>query len=237
MKRFLIILATLISAIPAISQHRGEITVLSGSDISHEIGDSLQYILPQFSVGTVTFEDGTRNQVLLNICTFDQGIRFIENGTGDTLAVADEKSVESVFVNRRYFLKHNGYQYFEVLFPMREHSLAVCRSLQFMEPAKEGAFGTKSHTSSSTSYYNYADYSNGKIYRLDNYLDVPWKYEIDVYIKTEKKFLPSTLKNFKKAYPKELSSFIEQYVKENNLKLDKFEDANNLYEALQRRIE
>lgn len=236
MKKTIIILTAILLTIPSYSQQRGTIVVKEGLNMTIDLADSLQYVLPHFSIGLVKFTDGNRSQALLNINTVMQAVRFIDDKTGDTLGVRNEKEIESVYVMNRYFLKKNGYQYFEILSPAKDVSIAICRILEFQEPPKEGAYGFKSYTSSIATYNNYSDYESGKMYNIENYLDIPWKYSIDVYIKNDQKLLISTPKNFKKSFPKHLSPFIDQYIKDNNLKLEKEKDAEQLLQACEEKL-
>ena len=63
--------------------------------------DSLEYIMPNFSIGTVLFYNGERSQALLNINTFDNAVRFIDEKK-DTLVVKNEEEIKAVYIKNRY---------------------------------------------------------------------------------------------------------------------------------------
>lgn len=236
MKSFILILHLLLATSYAFSQQRGTIVIKSGENIDPYLADSLQYILPNFSNGIVTFMDGSRSQAILNINTVTQSVRFIEEKSGDTLSVVNEKDIESIYVMNRYFLKKNTFKYFEILSPEKEISIAINRLLKFEEPPKEGAYGTKSHTTSISTYNEYIDHSTGRAYNIQNYLDVPWKYSVNIFLKKGDKLYLSNKKHFKKIFPKSLSPFIEKYIKDNDLNLEKEADTKNLLKACEEQL-
>lgn len=213
MKRFLIGLCFLMFCLPGFGQ-RGELVMKSGVNFSLDIADSLMYVLPHYSMGVVVFKDGGRSQALLNINTLDQRVSFID-GKGDTLFVANESDVASVYVMNRYFRKWGASLYLEILNPRADVSVALGRSLVLSEPVKEGAYGSKSSTTSVTTIRQFSD-APGSIRDLSNYVNVPWKYVFNVYLSSGEKVMTPSKKSFVKLFPSR-AEFISEYVKENDV--------------------
>ena len=87
--------------------------------------DSLEYIMPNFSIGTVLFYNGERSQALLNINTFDNAVRFIDEKK-DTLIVKNEEEIKAVYIKNRYFAKWQK-KYVELLNPTNDTSVGIHR--------------------------------------------------------------------------------------------------------------
>lgn len=219
------IIASLIF-VPIYAQKEGEVVVASGGDPTTKVVDSLQFILKNYSTGTVFFYNGDRNSALLNIGTLDQRVRFI-NESGDTLVVINEKNISAVIVSNRLFKKTNTGMYVEILDINKEVSLGIGRRLIFDQPKKIGAFGTASETSSVSTYSSIQD-GIGNTYKLNQYINVPYRFYVYPYLyKDEKVYTPSK-KTFIKLFPDKKRE-IEEYLKANKVNFEKMSDIRPLF--------
>ncbi len=226
MKKLLSLVIALLIFVPIYGQKEGEVMVASGGDPTTTMVDSLQFILKNFSIGTVFFYNGDRNAALVNIGTLDQRVRFI-NEKGDTLVVVNEKDISAVIVSNRLFKKTNTGMYVEILDINKEVSLGVGRRLIFDQPKKMGAFGTASETSSVSTYSSIQD-GTGNTYKLNQFLNVPYRFYVYPYLyKDEKVYTPSK-KTFIKLFPDKKRE-IEEYLKANKVNFEKMSDIRPLF--------
>lgn len=188
--------------------------------------DSLEYIIPHFSIGTVVFFNEDRTQAMLNINAFDNAIRFIEGGK-DTLVVKNEETVKAVYVQNRYFTKW-GNLYVEILNPMNDTSLGITRKIDLIQKKSVGAYGMASETASVSSLSHAYD-GMGGTFKLKSGGSKNFYYKENYYICKGNKKLPASKKNFLKVYPK-LKGDIEVYLKENKVDYTDINDLKALYD-------
>ena len=187
--------------------------------------DSLEYILPDFSIGTVYFHNGDRSQALLNINTFDNAIRFIDQNK-DTLIVKNEDEVKAVYVKNRYFAKWQR-RYVELVNPTNDTSIGIMRYINAIRKANVGAYGMASETSSVSNISHMNDVT-GSTYKLKNKAAYDLTYHEDYCICKGTKIYLANTKGFQKIYPK-LKAQIPVFVKENNIDFKDLESIKKLY--------
>lgn len=191
--------------------------------------DSLEYILPHFSMGNVFFETTERSTALININTFDQRLRFIDS-KNDTLIVKNEDEIKNVYVQNRYFTKWQGI-YLEVLYPRNDISIAVARHLKVLPKKSTGAYGQASETTSVSSITHIND-GTGATYKLKRGSNNTYKYKEDLYLFNGKQAYYASKKSFLKCYSK-FKKEIETYIKENHTDFSDYNSVLELYKYCQ----
>lgn len=199
----------------------------SAQDLTEAEVDSLEYIMPSFSIGTVLFHNGDRSQALLNINTFDNAIRFIDENK-DTLIVKNEEDVKSVYIKNRYFAKWQR-KYVELLNPTNDTSIGIHRYINAI-PKKNvpGAYGMASETSSVSSLTHIND-NTGSTYKLKQRGKFELSYVQDYYICKGSKIYIANTRGFQRVYPK-LKNQIAQFVKDNDTDFRNLESIQALYD-------
>lgn len=189
--------------------------------------DSLEYILPDFSIGTVLFYNGERSQAFLNINTFDNAVRFIDPNTHkDTLIVKNEDEIKAVYIKNRYFAKWQK-RYIELVNPTNDTSIGIHRYINVIAKGKVGAYGMASETSSISNLSHINDM--GSTYKLKNKSVYDLSYHVDYYICKGNKMYPANTRGFQKIYPK-LKAQIPDFVRENDIDFSNPESLKILYE-------
>ena len=188
--------------------------------------DSLEYIMPNFSIGTVLFYNGERSQALLNINTFDNAVRFIDEKK-DTLIVKNEEEIKAVYIKNRYFAKWQK-KYVELLNPTNDTSLGIHRYINAIAKKNVvGAYGMASETASVSSLSHISDMGN--TYKLKKGGAFDLSYHEVFYICKGSKIYPANTRNFQKIYPK-LKEKISVFVKENDIDFSNLESIKILYD-------
>lgn len=188
--------------------------------------DSLEYILPNFSMGSVLFTSGDRSVALLNINTFDNAVRFIDENK-DTLIVKNEDEIEAVYVNNRFFSKWQR-KYMELLNPAGETSVGVVRFINAIKKANTGAYGVASETTSVSSLSHMSD-AGGSTYKLKNRAQYDLDYKEMYYICKGGKVYIANSKGFQRIYPKQKEQ-IKTFIKENDIDFDNLDSIKKLYD-------
>jgi hypothetical protein len=182
--------------------------------------------MPNFSIGTVLFHNGDRSQALLNINTFDNAVRFIDDKK-DTLIVKNEDEIKAVYIKNRYFAKWQR-KYVELLNPTNDTSVGIHRYINAIQKKNiTGAYGMASETSSVSSISHFNDMGN--THRLKNTSTFDLSYHETFYICKGTKIYPATTRNFQKVYPK-LKEGIAAFVKENDIDFSNLESIKLLYD-------
>ncbi len=222
---FLIIVASLFF-VQTYGQMRGEITIPHGRTPTTTGIDSLQFVLKNFSTGTVFFDNGDKSESILNIGTLDQRVHFI-NEKGDTLVVVNEKDITAVIAGNRLFKKIKNGLYVEILDLNREVSLGVAKRLIFYPPKKRGAYEIASETISSKSYST-TDDGTGKSYMLNNDQKIPYSFNLYPFLYSNEKVYSPSKRAFKRLFPDKKRE-IEEYLKANKVSFENMSDIRALY--------
>ena len=194
---------------------------------AHKSLDSLKYILPEFTQGTVIFADRHFDHGMVNISPLDQGV-YCLSPTKDTLFVDDNASIISVSVSGRSFKLWKD-SFVEVMTKDPDTGVGLIRSTVKVNNVKKGAFGTSSATASIKQYS--VDATSGNL--RDLIIDDPRNF---VYRKTaclikNGNFLPVSKKSFQKMFP-EKKDYIESVWAELNLSSADFDAVLSFYNEL-----
>ncbi|MDO5442245.1 MAG: hypothetical protein Q4G10_01100 [Bacteroidia bacterium] len=199
------------------------VTVIAGAQQL----DSLKYILPEFSQGTVIFGDKHISQGLLNISPLDQAVYCITSDK-DTLSVAGNDDIISVSTSGRTFARWKD-SFVELLTSDGDTGVGIVRSTAKVSNVKTGAYGMTTSTSSVKNYGVNTDTGN-----LTNLIiDDPRNF---VYSKSPclfkaGKYYPVSKKSFEKLFPGQ-KDFIESVWSERNINITDMSDVIAFYNEL-----
>lgn len=169
----------------------------------HRQLDSLKYMLPEFSQGTVIFADKHVSRGILNISPLDQSVYCLSGK--DTLYVDGNPDILRVSAAGRSFVKWKE-SFVEVVVTQGTTGIGISRSTVKIDNVKAGAFGGTTATSSTKTYS--VDSSSGTFHDL--ILEDPrnYVYKKTPYLYNDGKFLPVSRKSFEKLFPGQ-KDFIE----------------------------
>lgn len=193
----------------------------------HKSLDSLKYILPEFSHGTVIFSDRHIDHGMLNISPLDQGVYCI-SPANDTLFVDENANITSVSVSGRSFLRWKD-SFVEVMTKDADTGVGLIRSNTKVNNVKTGAYGMAYSASSITSYS--VDAASGDL--LDLIIDDPrnFVYRKMACLIKDGKVLPVSKKSFEKIFP-EKKDYIENTWTKLNLNSSDFDAVLSFYNEL-----
>ena len=178
--------------------------LVASSVNAKEVLDSLKYIFPEFTQGTVIFADKQISRGMLNISPMNQCV-YCLSPEKDTLAVAGTAPIVSVSVAGRTFLRWKE-SFVEIITKGTGTGVGITRTTTMVNNVKTGPFGMNTATSSVKSYS-----VNAETRSLTNLIiDDPRNY---VYSRTacllnNGKVYPVSRKSFEKVFP-EKKDYIE----------------------------
>ena len=123
-------------------------TAKAGEDISQVLSSYGMYRLPAFTDGKVVFRDGSSGAGKMNYNIFLGEIQFIDS-KGDTLALANPETIDSVLMGSSLFYYKKGYLL--VIANYDAAKLVMRQKIEF-RPVKLGAYGNESPGSSIEGY-------------------------------------------------------------------------------------
>jgi len=197
----------------------------SKGTINGTIPDSLLFILNDFSIGTLTFKDGSNQAGKINITTYNQRIWFIDN-KGDTLTLSNNDDVSMISVKNTTYKKINN-NYAAIISEDGDYTYGIIKNLLIQEPPKEVAYGGTSQTSSVNSYSSFLDGSGMHI--LNKFKDTPYIFSVNPIILKKSRVYYPTKKNLKKIFPVNKDK-IEIYLKNNKIDFDNALQVKNVYD-------
>ena len=124
---------------------------LQGQELSgNKIPDEDFYLMPSFAQGIVYLRGQSPAQGMINICSADQSLRFLDD-KGTELAANDPDNIIRVRIDTVWFLRSGGAFY--RLYPVsNEIGVALRRDTRIAQDVKKGAYGIKDQTSSIRQY-------------------------------------------------------------------------------------
>lgn len=202
-------------------------TFSSPNDESMKMLDSVKYVLPQFTAGTVIFNNQGYSNGAVNIYTATQTVHFIDE-KGNILEIDNNDQVKIVIAKRRNFL-NSSYGFIELYESAGDVSIGELRTVNIISEVKTGAYGSKSESTSIQSVGYVTD--NGMKTDLNINSRVPYIYRKVPYIIRKGAVLPANKKTFGRAFPQK-KEFIEQYLKENKVNFDNVEEVREFFKIL-----
>ncbi|MGM9781256.1 MAG: hypothetical protein ACI3Y7_05310 [Candidatus Cryptobacteroides sp.] len=205
---------------------KGSIEATSREDLLSKIGVETAYSLPEFSEAHVYYKDGSMTKSKLNVCAFDNSVRFI-NGR-DTLKLRSIGNVDYILTENDKFLNREGVVY-RLLRDAGSIALGERKRLKLSEPKNESGYGGVPASSSAKTSSN-DDFSTTDTHSYGYLVNVDYSVSYDYYlIGAEGKGVQAKRAAFEKAFPA-LKDRIRSIVKLRRLNLDKREDVLYLFD-------
>lgn len=195
---------------------------------SQKMLDSVQYILPEFAAGMVVFNNGEQSNGALNINTIDQKLHFIDP-SGKILVITNNDQVARVFIKGRSFV-NSRYGYIEIYETAGDVFMGELRKVGFISADKEGAFGTKSQTTSIQTISS-VQATGGFMIDFEKQKNSPYTYKKIPYLCRKGVMQPVTKKTLQKCFPDKKEA-IEQYISEKDPNLNNVQEVREMFKAI-----
>jgi len=230
MKALLFLLFVLIVYSDLSAQDSTFVTIKAGNRVKDILSTSEIYYYPQFTNGKVFLRDGSRAGAKLNYTRLYDQMLFIDP-KGDTLALADEKTIKFIVVDKDTLYFDEGYV--RLIANYGEVKLAEKQLWVVADVRKMGTHDTPKNTVAITTVSNLADPS-GRAKSYDFLLneDIIIRKETQYYFGDENNhFARAGKKKLLLLFPKDQLS-IENYLKENKVDFDNKDDLEKLAQFL-----
>ena len=230
MKPSLLLPFMLVCSFRLSAQDSNLVTIKTGQRVSDVLAPSDMYYYPEFTIARVFFRDGSKGAAKMNYnCLFDQ-ILYIDS-KGDTLALANEKTMKFIIVNNDTFYYDEGY--LRIIGGDNDVKLA---EKQIWVVADIRKIGTHNKEKPSVAIYSFSTYTDGTDAAKSKDLilneDIILRKETQFFFGNENNhFVRATKKKLLTLYPKDERS-INAYLKENNVDFDKRIDLEKLTQFL-----
>jgi hypothetical protein len=206
------------------------VTIKTGQSIKDVLTPADIYHYSQFTNGKVFLRDGSKAAGKMNYNRLYGQMLFI-NPKGDTLALADEKNIKFIIIERDTFYYGEG-----CLRQIANDGAIKLTEKQFWVLAdirKIGTHNTPTTTVAVTSFSSYTDERDAaKSKNLIMNEDILLRKETQYYFGDRYNlFVPASKKGLLQLFPKEQRS-IENYLKEKKVNFNKKNDIEELYKFL-----
>lgn len=191
---------------------------------AEEMTPEIYYLVPEFSQGTVYFNDRGPAEGLLNICAVDHTLRFMDDN-GQELSASDVDNVSRVVIGDALFIRANGFFY--RMYPVSSlEGIALKREVKYITDGKQGAYGTVDRTSSIRDYKTIYG-ADGVSYQLQKDKKYPFEVNERLFLYKGKDVLVFNKRNLKKLFPDKKEE-IDQYFKSGHSIPGKLDEALEL---------
>lgn len=205
------------------------VTIKTGYKVTEVLTPADIYYYPQFTNGRVFFRDGAQAVAQMNYSRLFDQMLFIDP-KGDTLALADEKTIRFIAIERDTFYYDEGYMRLitDVTVKLAAKQIWVVADIQ-----KIGTHNRPTSTVAITSFSSYTDGTDAaKSKDLVLNEDIILRKETHYYFGDKfDHFVRATKKNILQLFHKKQQS-IEEYLKENKVNFDKRDDLEKLAQFL-----
>lgn len=205
------------------------VTIKTGYKVTEVLTPADIYYYPQFTNGRVFFRDGAQAVAQMNYSRLFDQMLFIDP-KGDTLALADEKTIRFIAIERDTFYYDEGYMRLitDVTVKLAAKQIWVVADIQ-----KIGTHNRPTSTVAITSFSSYTDGTDAaKSKDLVLNEDIILRKETHYYFGDKfDHFVRATKKNILQLFHKKQQS-IEEYLKENKVNFDKKDDLEKLAQFL-----
>lgn len=226
MKALRLLLFILIGYSDLWAQDSTLVTIKAGNRAKDVLSISDIYYYPQFTNGKVFLRDGSRAGAKVNYTRLYDQMLFIDP-KGDTLALADEKTIKFIVIDKDTLYYDEGYV--RLIANYGDVKLAEKQIWVVADIRKIGTHDTPKNTVAITSLSNYSD-ANGRAKSYDFLIneDMIIRKETQYYFGNENNhFVRSGKKKLMLLFPKDQRS-LENYLKENNVNFDKKDEVEKL---------
>jgi hypothetical protein len=230
MKALLLLLFILIGYC-GLSAQDSIVTIKAGNKVRDVLTPADIFYYPQFTSGKVFFRDGRKAMAMMNFTRLYDEMLFI-NPKGDTLAVADEKTIKFIIVDQDTFYYDEGYV--RIIVDYGDVKLAEKQIWVVADTRKIGTHNKSTSTVAITPLSNYSDdgIARAKSYDLLINEDMVIRKETQYYFGDQNNhFVRAGKKKLLLLFPKEQLS-LENYLKENKVNFDKKDDLKKLAQFL-----
>jgi hypothetical protein len=213
-----------------LAQDSNFVTIKTGQRVSDVLSSSDQYYYPEFTNAKVSFRDGSKGMARMNYNQLFDQMLYVDP-KGDTLALADEKTIKFIVVNKDTFYYDEGYV--RIVGGDKDVKLAEKQVWVVADIRKIGTHNREKPSvaiHSFTTYTNEVDAAKSKDLILNE--NIILKKETQFFFGNENNhFVRATKKKLLTLFPKDEWS-IEAYLKENNVDFDKKNDLEKLTQFL-----
>ena len=230
MKTLLLLFFILIGYTELSAQDSIYATIKTGQSVKDVLTTADLYHYPQFTNGKVFLRDGSKAAGKMNYNRLYGQMLFI-NPKGDTLALADEKNIKFIIIERDTFYYDEGYMRL-----MANNGVIKLTEKQVWVLADIRKIGTHNTPTTTVAVTSFSSFTNGKdaakskdlimnedvVLRKDTHYYFGDKYNL---------FVPANKKGLLQLFPKQHAS-IDNYLKENRVNFNKKEDVEKLYQFL-----
>ena len=205
------------------------VTIKTGQSVKEVFTPADLYYYPQFTNGKVFLRDGTKASGKMNYSRLYDQILFIDP-KGDTLALAAEKTIKSIVVEKDTFYYNEGYV--RIIADNDFVKLAEKQIWLVADIRKPGPHNTSTSTIGVTSVKTFRHGNDVVRNTLTLDEDIVLRKETHYYFGDEyNHFVRAGKKGLFELFNKKQRS-IENYLKENKVNFDKKEDIEKLYQFL-----
>lgn len=226
MKSLLLLFFILISYTGLLAQDSLYVTIKSGDRIQEGLTSADLYYYPQFTKGEVFFKSGTKATAKVNYSRLFDQILFIDS-KGDTLALAEERTIKFIAVNQDTFYYDEGFV--RIIADNTYVKLADKQVWVVTDVRKPGPHNTSTSTTGVTSVRSFRQGNDAVRNPLKLDEDIVLRREIQYYFGDEyNHFIRASKKGLFELFNKKQRS-IENYLKENKVNFDKKDDIEKLF--------
>ena len=226
MKTLLLLFFIFIGYIDLSAQDSTFVVIKAGNKVKDVLTAADIYSYPQFTNGKVFFKDGSKAVAKLNYNRLFDQMLFIAP-KGDTLALADEKLIKFIAIDRDTFYFDEGYMRLisnEGGIKLTEKQVWVVADIQ-----KMGTHNRPTTTVAITSLSTYTDETaKAKSYNLILNEDIILRKETRYYFGDKYNRFVLADKKRLLIFFHEKQQIIENYIKENKINFDKIDDLEKL---------
>ena len=203
------------------------VTIKAGNRMKDVLAPSDIFHYPQFTNGKVFFRSGSKAVAKMNYSRLFDQMLFI-GPKGDTLALADEKTIKFIVVDQDTFYYDEG-----CIRLIADYGVVKLAEKQLWVVADVRKIGTHDRPTSTVAVTSLSNYSDGTASRAKSYdllinEDILIRKETHYYFGDEyNRFVRASKKKLLLLFPKEQIS-IENYLKENKVDFDKKDDLEKL---------
>jgi len=230
MRSLLLLFFILIGYADLSAQDSTFVTIKTGQSVKDVLTSPDIYHYPQFTNGKVFLRDGTKAAGKMNYNRLYGQILFI-NPIGDTLALADEKNIKFIVIDRDTFYYDGGY-----LRLMANSGVVKLTEKQIWVLADIRKIGSHNRPTTTVAVTSFSTYTDGRDAAKSKDLimneDVVLRKETQYYFGDKfNLFVPASKKGLLQLFPKEQQE-IDNYLKENKVNFNKKDDVEKLYQFL-----
>jgi hypothetical protein len=219
-----LLLYVLIFSIALPAQDSTQVTIKAGNKINDVLSPADLFYYPQFMPGKVFFRDGSKAASQMNYNRLSQQMLFI-SPQGDTLALADEKTIRHIAINKDTFYFDEGYM--RHITGNHEIKLAERQVWMVADVRKIGTHNKPTNTFAITSFSTFTDL-NGYTHNLTLNEDIILKKETYYFFGDQfNHFDRANRKNLQLLFSKEHRR-LEGYLSDNKINFEKKDDLEQL---------